>query len=51
LKSSHKALELDLLEEKIELQQNKDSGKEFFQELFDAELVCNIIRQCPKQKP
>jgi hypothetical protein len=33
------------LEEEVELQQpmNKNNGKEFFQELFEEEPICNII--------
>jgi hypothetical protein len=37
--------------EEIELQQhvNKDSGKEFIQELFE-EHVCSVIPQCPRSR-
>ncbi len=38
--------------EKEELQQlvSKDSGEEFFQELFEEEPICSIILQRPRSK-
>ncbi len=48
---SKQAPKLRFMEE-VKLQQlvNKDGGKEFIQESFEEEPICNVILQCPRSR-